>query len=74
MDDYPIDNLLKQIRQVEKQANEIHTKHPAFQDNFSRLMSCLLQAQYHLDILNEECFIDNPNHKIVITNLKDFEK
>ncbi len=70
----PIDILWSQIRQIQKQANEIHTSTPEFQDNFNRLMSCLLQAQYHLTILNQECFLDKPNHEIIITNLKDFEK
>lgn len=72
MKEFPIDVLLQQIRQIEKQKRESTKKHPAFQDNFSRLMASLLQAQYHLTILNQECFVEDPNHAIVITNLKDF--
>ena len=72
MKNYPIDVLVQQIRQIEKQKLESTKKHPAFQDNFSRLMASLLQAQYHLTILNQECFVEDPKHAIVITNLKDF--
>ena len=48
MKNSPIDVLVQQIRQIEKQKLESTKKHPAFQDNFSRLMASLLQAQYHL--------------------------
>ena len=74
MNDFPINELLKQIRQVEKTKIDGIKKRPDFQDNFARFMSCMLQAQYHLDILNYECFNEEFKHEIIITNLKDVEK
>lgn len=67
MAEFKINILADKIREIEKEIPDVIRKRPETMDNFSRLLSNLLQANYHLLVLNQECYMLKDNFNIDIT-------